>query len=148
MAGTFAGLFEEIGWTGFVVPLLLRRHGVLATGLIVGFLWGAWHYIAALWGSGDANGAFSAHFFLAPFLFYVVVLPVYRVLMVWVYDRTRSLLVAMLMHASLTANTLFLCLPAAMGEELSIYYLLLGLALWIMVAARGGVHSFTKRVGN
>ena len=30
--------------------------------------------------------------------------------MVWVYDRTGSLLVAMLMHASLTASTLILVL--------------------------------------
>jgi hypothetical protein len=31
--------------------------------------------------------------------------PAYRVLMVWVYDRTGSLLVAMLMHARLSACT-------------------------------------------
>ena len=41
-------------------------------------------------------------------------LPAYRVLMVWVYDRTGSLLVAMLMHASLTACTLILT-PSATG---------------------------------
>ena len=35
-------------------------------------------------------------------------LPAYRVLMVWVYDRTGSVLVAMLMHVSLTASTLIL----------------------------------------
>ena len=34
------GLLEELGWTGFAVPTLLRqRHGVLSTGLIVGLLW-------------------------------------------------------------------------------------------------------------
>src|SRR5215208_2976872 len=34
------GLLEELGWTGFAVPTLLRqRHGVLATGLFVGVLW-------------------------------------------------------------------------------------------------------------
>ena len=33
-----------------------------------------------------------------------LMLPAYRVLMVWVYDRTGSLLVAILMHASLTAT--------------------------------------------
>jgi uncharacterized protein len=31
------GIFEELGWTGFAVPTLLRlRYSVLATGLIVG----------------------------------------------------------------------------------------------------------------
>ena len=36
------GIFEELGWTGFAMPTLLRRmrYGVLTTGLIVGVLWG------------------------------------------------------------------------------------------------------------
>jgi hypothetical protein len=31
LVGALAGLCEEIGWTGFVVPRLLDRHGVVAT---------------------------------------------------------------------------------------------------------------------
>src|SRR5215208_227341 len=35
------GILEELGWTGFAVPTLLRqRYGVLATGLLVGVPWG------------------------------------------------------------------------------------------------------------
>ena len=50
LAGITAGLttvFEEVGWTGFAVPRLRRRYGVVATGLIVGVLWGAWHFCRA-----------------------------------------------------------------------------------------------------
>src|SRR5215212_5026392 len=44
------GLLEELGWTGFAVPTLLRqRHGVLSTGLIVGVLWGLWHFLITFW---------------------------------------------------------------------------------------------------
>ena len=33
------GFFEELGWTGFAIPTLMRlRYGVLGTGLIVGVL--------------------------------------------------------------------------------------------------------------
>ena len=42
-----AGFIEELGWTGFAVPVLRRRYGVLATGLIVGFVWAAWHLLVA-----------------------------------------------------------------------------------------------------
>ena len=35
--------------------------------------------------------------------------------MVWVYDRTGSLLLAMLMHGSLTATQLILCLRRHQG---------------------------------
>ncbi len=135
-AGLVAGIFEELGWTGFAVPELRLRHGVLTTGLIVGFLWGAWHYLVAFWASGDSSGAFSMSLFLPQFLFYVGVLPVYRVLMVWVYDRTESLLVAMLMHASLTASVLFFFMPLAIsGVPLLTWYLVMTAVLWGIVGA-------------
>ncbi len=48
MAGIAVGLvvpfFEELGWTGFAIPELGKRYGILTTGLIVGLLWGAWHF--------------------------------------------------------------------------------------------------------
>jgi hypothetical protein len=61
-------------------------------------------------------------------------LPAYRVLMVWVYDRTRSLLVAMLMHGSLTATQLILMPPPASGTSLLTSILAWAAALWIVVA--------------
>lgn len=64
------------------------------------------------------------------------VLPAYRVLMVWVYDRTGgSLPVAMLMHASLTASLPLILMPRATGVALSASYLVLAAALWVVVAA-------------
>lgn len=138
--GLMGGLLEELGWTGFAVPKLRLRYGVLTTGLIVGFLWGAWHFLVTFWASGDSSGALSLPLLLPPLLFYAVLLPVYRVLMVWVYDRTESLLVAILMHASLTASTVFILQPQA--TALVTYYLVLAAVLWIFVAvvavAKGG----------
>jgi membrane protease YdiL (CAAX protease family) len=55
--------------------------------------------------------------------------------MVWVYDRTGSLLVVILVHASLIASTLFILLPKATGVALSTYYLVLTAVLWIVIAA-------------
>jgi membrane protease YdiL (CAAX protease family) len=132
--GLLAGIFEELGWTGFAVPTLRSRYGVLATGLIVGVLWGAWHLLVNIWSSGTPSGSISLLLFLHSFLFSVGVLPAYRVLMVWVYDRTGSLLVAMLMHASLTAGNILL-VPLATGMPLVSWSLMLAAALWVVVAA-------------
>jgi membrane protease YdiL (CAAX protease family) len=132
--GLAAGFFEELGWTGFAAPGLRPRYGVLTTGLIVGSLWGVWHFLVTFWGSGDSSGTLSLDLLLPPLLFYVGVLPVYRVLMVWVYDCTGSLLVAMLMHASLTASTLFILKPQATEVPLLFYYLILTAVLWVVVA--------------
>jgi hypothetical protein len=127
------GVLEELGWTGFAVPRLRLRYGALATGLIVGLLWGAWHFLIAFWASSALAGGQSLAIFVAGFLaFYVVALPAYRVLMVWVYDRTASLLVAMLMHAFLSASTLILQ-PQTTAGHLT-WNLLLAAALWAIVA--------------
>ncbi len=55
MVGLMGGFLEELGWTGFAVPGLRLRYGVLTTGLIVGFLWGAWHFLVTFWASGDSS---------------------------------------------------------------------------------------------
>src|SRR5918993_6013494 len=107
--GLVAGIFEELGWTGFAVPTLLRlRYGVLGTGLIVGVLWGAWHLPINFWASGVTSGELSLAIFLPAWLLGILVgsLTAYRVLMVWVYERTNgSLLMAILMHVSLATFT-------------------------------------------
>jgi membrane protease YdiL (CAAX protease family) len=130
-AGVMAGVFEELGWTGFAVPKLRLRHRVVATGIVVGLLWGAWHF--PLFSGGDLSGVVPMAVFLPVQLFSF--LPAYRVLMVWVYDRTRSLFVAMLMHLSLTASTLILQPVDVAGMRALTYGLVLAAALWLLIAA-------------
>jgi uncharacterized protein len=130
-AGLMAGIFEELGWTGFAVPTLRMRYGVLGTGLIVGLTWAVWHLLVTFWATGTISGEFAlASYLLDPFLFLVA----FRVLMVWVYDRSGSLLVAILMHTSLTASTLILGAGIA-GVPLVIFDLIWAAALWAVVAA-------------
>ena len=62
-------------------------------------------------------------------------LPAYRVLMVWVYDRTGSLLAAILMHASLTTSTFILGPAWVSGSALLVYDVALAAAWWLVVAA-------------
>jgi membrane protease YdiL (CAAX protease family) len=127
------GLLEELGWTGFAVPTLRRRYSALSTGLIVGVLWGTWHVLIAVWASRGLAGEASLAGFVAGFLaFYFVALPAYRVLMVWIYDHTASLLMAMLMHAVLSASTLVLQPLSARGHFT--WNFVLGAALWALVA--------------
>ncbi len=128
------GFLEELGWTGFAVPRLRLPYGAVRTGLIVGLLWGAWHLLIAFWASGALAGDQSVARFVAGFLaFYAGALPAYRVLMVWLHDRTASLLLAMLMHAVLSASTLILQ-PQSTAGHLP-WNLVLAAALWIVVAA-------------
>jgi membrane protease YdiL (CAAX protease family) len=147
--GLGAGVFEELGWTAFAQPRLRRRYGVLTTGRIIGALWGAWHFLVNVWASSTSAGSLP----LTPFLFATLVgllvgtLPAFRVLMVWVYDRTGSLLVAMLMHLSLTSSLIILRPPAAVGVSLLIYDLALAVALWVVVAVVAAVGQLSRESG-
>jgi membrane protease YdiL (CAAX protease family) len=140
-AGLIVGIFEELGWTGFAIPRMRRRYGVLSTGLLVGVLWGAWHFIM-FWEPGSFSGALPLAVLLVRLFSW---LPAYRLLMVWVYDRTGSLLVAMLMHASLVASQLILMPLPLSAVPLLISILAWAAALWIVVAmivlANGGQFS-------
>lgn len=133
VTGLVAGLFEELGWTGFAIPRLRLRHGIFVTGLIVGLMWGAWHLLVTWWGSSDTSGSLSMAVYL-PAMTLSFLVP-FRILMVWVYDRTGSLLVAMLMHASLTASVRIFDPVPISGAPIVVYNLVLGAALWVVVAA-------------
>lgn len=130
VAGLIVGIFEELGWTGFAIPRIRRRCGVFSTGLLVGVLWGAWHF-PMFWEPNSFSGALPFGVLLVRLFSW---LPAFRILMVWVYDRTGSLLVAMLMHGSLTAAQLiFMPPPSSSGMTLVISILAWAAALWIVV---------------
>lgn len=132
-AGLAGGFLEELGWTGSAIPRLRQRYGALTTGLIAGFGWGAWHFPTALWGSSDFAGDVPLAIYLAVVTFSFLV--PYRVLMVQVYDRTESLPVTMLMHASLVPSIFFVLMPPATGWACVTYHVVLAAALWGVVAA-------------
>jgi uncharacterized protein len=87
---------EESGWRGFAQPILQYRRTPLAAALIVGVLWGIWHFPARpdiLAGSyGLGGGALLLGILVARFAFLSVV-------MAYFYNRAGgSTLIAIAMH--------------------------------------------------
>ena len=73
-------------------------------------------------------------------------LPAYRVLMVWLYERTHSLLLAMPMHASLVATTLIL-MPVGLAPRAQVTSILVwALLLWLAVAVIGAADRVGVRI--
>jgi uncharacterized protein len=129
------GFLEELGWTGFAVPRLRRHHGVLTTAVVVGAAWGALHFILIGWGFGSMSGGHALSIYVLGFLcFHLGTLPAYRVLMIRVHDHSGSLLVAMLMHASLSASMIIFH-PAATGTAYLTWNFVLATVVWGVVAA-------------
>src|SRR5204863_347416 len=86
------GLLEELGWTGFAVPRCRQTHSILGAGLSVGLLWGAYHFSVIFWATNPSTyGPLGIAILFAQLFAW---LPAYRVLMVWVYEHTQSLLLA------------------------------------------------------
>lgn len=129
------GICEELGWTGFVTPRLRQRYSVLATGLIIGVLWGLWHILPmAIWPSIPYSAPLSPAVYIAvrTIAFLVGALVAFRVLMVWVYDHTQSLLVLILMHIGLTAANI-IYEPEAIGGTSNFIADFAGAAVWWVV---------------
>lgn len=128
IAGLMVGIFEELGWTGFAVHGMVRKYNVYTTGILVGLIWGAWHFIM-FWESDSFTSVLPFAILLARLFAW---LPAYRILMVSVYQQTESLLVVILMHVSLVASLIILE-PALKGEELLAYILVKAVVLWLIV---------------
>ena len=138
------GFLEELGWTGFAVPKLRSRYGVFVTALIVGVLWGALHLIVIFWMADGTFGSLSLALFLPVRAVDLLVggLVAYRVLMTWVYEHTNdSLLLAMLMHASLTATMIITGPVGLSGVPFLAHCVVLSVATWLIV----GVVAWANR---
>ena len=131
-AGLFVAAFEEVGWSGFATPRFLSRHGVVASGLIMGVVWGVWHF-PLFAGNAASAGSIPPVLLVAALLFGW--LPPYRVLMVWAYDRTQSLLIVMLMHVVIVVGQFAFAAETISPEGTFTSVVAYGAALWLVVGA-------------
>jgi membrane protease YdiL (CAAX protease family) len=135
------GIFEEIGWTGFAVPQLRSRHSALSTGLAVGVVWGAWHF-PLFWETDSFSVGLPLTILLTRLFSW---LPAFRVLLVWIHDRTQSLPVVMFMHAVVTFIAIILAPETLIGAGLLTSLLVSAVTMWLLLAAitlaAGGVLS-------
>jgi len=136
--GLMVGTFEELGWTGFALPRLRQRYGVLATGVLMGLLWGLWHF-PMFAGTTDPEGTVPPVLLITALLF--AWLPPYRVLMVWVYERTESLPLAILMHAPISTTAVLIASEGAPGSTGVTQVLVWGAIFWTMVGVVGWVNG-------
>jgi hypothetical protein len=72
------GVTEKTGWRGFALPLLHERMTPLAASLVVGVLWGVWHFPARpdilLGAHGVGGGALLLVILIVRFVFLSVVM--------------------------------------------------------------------------
>ena len=126
-AGAFAGFFEELSWTGFAYPRMRRRFGALGGALLLGVLWGLWHFpVVDSLGAASPHGRYWPSFFGA----FVAMIAALRVLIAWVYTNTGSVRMAQLVHASSTGFLVMLGAQRATAGQEALWYLVYAGVLW------------------
>lgn len=128
--GLLVGFFEEAGWTGYAVPTILKKHSLFRTGITVGIVWGIWHFPLFISSANNIENWFLklCYMFILLFSFLVP----YRILMVYLYSKTKSLFLVILMHAPLAGGQLvFLPEKLSTGETI-LFDITIGLLFWII----------------
>lgn len=109
---------EEVGWRGWLLPALQQRWSPLISSLMLGIVWGLWHFPLFVTGAYDAPPQMVfAKVGLCVFL---------SVLFTCLYNRSNgNVLVAIVLHTALNSTQRFI----PMTEAMSMLMLLTILAL-------------------
>jgi membrane protease YdiL (CAAX protease family) len=89
------GLGEEIGWRGFLTPLMVKRFGFTGGSVLIGLIWGAWHMPLLLF--ADYNTGTPWWFSIPCFLALTVGC---SVIMSWLRLTSNSVWPAAIVHGS------------------------------------------------
>jgi CAAX amino terminal protease family. len=128
---------EEMGWRGYVLPRLQAKYSALVSSLILGVIWGFWHFPRFLAPGNTASFALMMIKVLADAVIYT-----------WVYNNTQgSLLLTTILHAA--GNTAGVFLPIANTQSsgnLATY--LLAIVLLIICAIALTLFSGSKQLSH
>lgn len=98
---------EELGWRGYLVPVLSRRLGLVATGVVSGVIWSLWHFPLM------TSTTLEQHA-----LFMVMVIAA-AIVTAWLRLRSNSVWPSVLLHGTHNA---WLSYVAGMGDDRSGWY--------------------------
>ena len=116
---------EEFGWRGFLLPRRMHKFSVLNSSLILGLIWGFWHFPAYLIGTGVP---LEMNFMV--FLLWVVLGTLF---ISWIYYYTRSVLTSILAHVGANAAFNYLSILPEFTGSMSAFWIFLFLLSVAMI---------------
>tara|TARA_R110002111_G_scaffold241492_1_gene303240 strand:- start:28 stop:855 length:828 start_codon:yes stop_codon:yes gene_type:complete len=110
-SGFYAGpLGEELGWRGFLLPELQKKHTNLKSAIIIGVIWFIWHI--PLWWAPFGTLVSGESISFLPVITYFIMLMCLSIIITWLVINSKgSVLVAILFHLSINAGIALLFFP-------------------------------------
>ena len=132
-----SALWEEIGWTGYAMPKMLAKFSPLKVGIILGLVHAFWHLPANYWGVSIFHG----DLFFVSFIITSVGIIALRIVSVWIYMRTKSLVLGWITHAGFTTGQLLFVSLALTSRETVVWQFafmcsLIGISISILIRNR------------
>ena len=116
---------EEYGWRGFLLPRLLNKFSLFNSSLILGLIWGFWHFPAYLIGTGVPEQM--------DFLVFLLWVVLGTLFISWIYYYTRSVLTSILAHMGANAAFNYLSvLPEFTGNMKTFWIFLLYMTVLLL----------------
>lgn len=128
---------EEPGWRGFGLPTLQQRYSPFVATCILGLVWALWHLPLLAANPDVVSGAMSTRDILLVAGVTLVSITTHAFWYTWLINRTGSVLLCIILHASYNAaNSLLLLVPdeALRGSSYQSLLIVMTLALITSVA--------------
>lgn len=127
-------LGEELGWRGFLYPILKSNYGWMASALAVGAIWAIWH--APLWFLDSPQSTI-------PFWAFSIIVVLLSILMSMIYNHSQgSITGVVLLHLTFNVSLGFIDI---LGSHQQGDYVVKSLYIYVpLVLVLIGIHEFSK----
>jgi uncharacterized protein len=122
--------FEEIGWRGFGLPHLIKKHGFVLSSLVVGVIWALWHFPGYLVNFGAPNDI--------PFIVFSIWVVAASFIFTWLYIKSNSnIWTAVLLHFGANmALQLYPIMPAPAGTNATFYLMTISVVIIAIILSK------------
>lgn len=140
-----AGIGEEFGWRGFLLPRLQTRHNALVSGLMVGVAWATWH-IPLFFIEGTSQYEQGMQSGLLPVILgYSAFVIANSVQFTWLFNNTRgSVLLAAVFHGASNTWAVYLGMGnSPFGGILTL--MALSVLITVVIVVMAGAKDLSRR---
>lgn len=126
--GSIITLGEELGWRGYIQEKMIRKLGINKGLILLGLVWGYWHFPVVLMGFNFPNHPILGATILMPLGTIFI-----GIFMAWLYLRSKSIWVPALAHASANLFSQLVFSFTIMNQD-ELVRQLIWIAAWCFVA--------------